>query len=69
VFVDHGLLRLDEAREVMGHVRATHAASKVIHVDASAEFYAALEGVTDPEQKRKIIGRHFVEVFQREAAK
>jgi GMP synthase (glutamine-hydrolysing) len=68
VFVDHGLLRLDEAREVMGTF-AQHMRVKVIHVDASAEFYAALEGVTDPEQKRKIIGKHFVEVFQREAAK
>ena len=42
---------------------------KVIHVDAQAQFMAALEGVSDPEQKRKIIGREFVEVFQREAAK
>jgi GMP synthase (glutamine-hydrolysing) len=42
---------------------------KVIHVDASAEFYGALAGVTDPEDKRKIIGKQFVDVFQREAAK
>ena len=68
VFVDHGLLRLNEATEVMDTF-AQHMRVKVIHVDASAEFYSALEGVTDPEQKRKIIGRHFVEVFQREAAK
>jgi GMP synthase (glutamine-hydrolysing) len=68
VFVDHGLLRLDEAKEVMATF-AQHMHVKVIHVDASAEFYGALEGVTDPEQKRKIIGKHFVEVFQREAAK
>jgi GMP synthase (glutamine-hydrolysing) len=42
---------------------------RVIHVDAAAEFLAALAGVTDPEQKRRLIGKHFVDVFQREAAK
>jgi GMP synthase (glutamine-hydrolysing) len=68
VFVDHGLLRLNEAVQVL-HTFAAHMHVKVIHVDAANEFYAALEGVDDPEQKRKIIGRHFVEVFQREAAK
>jgi GMP synthase (glutamine-hydrolysing) len=68
VFVDHGLLRLNEARMVMdmfaGRLRA-----KVLHVDASAEFLRQLKGVADPEAKRKIIGREFVEVFQREAKK
>ncbi|MBI2752757.1 MAG: glutamine-hydrolyzing GMP synthase [Betaproteobacteria bacterium] len=68
VFVDHGLLRLNEAEQVMDTF-ARHMHVKVIHVDASEEFYAALAGVSDPEEKRKIIGRHFVEVFQREAAK
>jgi GMP synthase (glutamine-hydrolysing) len=68
VFVDHGLLRLNEAAQVM-ETFARHMHVKVIHVDASAEFYAALAGVAEPEQKRKIIGKHFVEVFQREAAK
>jgi GMP synthase (glutamine-hydrolysing) len=68
VFVDHGLLRMNEASQVM-ETFARHMRVKVIHVDAAAEFYAALAGVGDPEQKRKIIGRHFVEVFQREAAK
>ena len=68
VFVDHGLLRLNEAAQVM-ETFAKHMHVKVIHVDAAEEFYAALKGVTDPEQKRKIIGKHFVEVFQREAAK
>ena len=68
VFVDHGLLRLNEAQMVMEmFVGRLHA--KVIHVDASAEFLGALAGVTDPEAKRKIIGREFVEVFQREAGK
>jgi GMP synthase (glutamine-hydrolysing) len=68
VFVDHGLLRLDEAKQVM-ETFAQHMHVRVIHVDATADFLAALEGVADPEQKRKIIGRHFIEVFQREAAR
>jgi GMP synthase (glutamine-hydrolysing) len=68
VFVDHGLLRQNEAEQVMDTF-ATHLGVRVIHVDASDEFLAALAGVDDPERKRKIIGRLFVEVFQREAAK
>jgi GMP synthase (glutamine-hydrolysing) len=68
VFVDHGLLRLNEAEQVM-ETFAKHMHVKVIHVNAADEFYGALAGVTDPEEKRKIIGRHFVEVFQREAEK
>jgi len=68
VFVDHGLLRLDEGKLVMD-MFARNLGVKVIHVDASPEFMGKLAGVTDPEQKRKIIGREFVEVFQREAAK
>jgi GMP synthase (glutamine-hydrolysing) len=68
VFVDHGLLRLNEAEQVL-HTFAAHMHVKVIHVNAADDFYAALEGVSDPEQKRKIIGKHFVEVFQREASK
>ncbi|HEX4509621.1 MAG TPA: glutamine-hydrolyzing GMP synthase, partial [Burkholderiaceae bacterium] len=68
VFVDHGLLRLDEGRAVMEmFVGRLHA--KVVHVDASAQFLDKLAGVSEPEQKRKIIGREFVEVFQAEAAK
>jgi len=68
VFVDHGLLRLREAETVMEmFVGRLHA--KVIHVDASGQFLSALAGVSDPEQKRKIIGREFVEVFQAEAGK
>ena len=66
VFVDHGLLRLDEAKQVMDTF-ARHMQLKVIHVDASTKFLRALKGVVDPERKRKIIGRLFVEVFQREA--
>ena len=68
VFVDNGLLRLKEAEQVM-ETFADHLHMKVIHVDASEEFLRHLAGVTDPEQKRKIIGREFVEVFQREAKK
>ncbi len=68
VFVDHGLLRLNEAQMVMEmFVGRLHA--RVVHVDATAKFMGALKGVSDPEAKRKIIGREFVEVFQREAAK
>ncbi|MDP1678635.1 MAG: glutamine-hydrolyzing GMP synthase, partial [Candidatus Nitrotoga sp.] len=68
VFVDNGLLRLNEAKQVMATF-AKNLGVKVIHVDAGAEFMKHLAGVSDPEQKRKIIGREFVEVFQREAAK
>jgi len=68
VFVDHGLLRLDEAKQVMDTF-AKHMHVKVVHVDASGQFLSALKGVSDPEDKRKIIGRLFVEVFQAEAKK
>jgi GMP synthase (glutamine-hydrolysing) len=68
VFVDHGLLRLNEAQMVM-EMFAGRLHAKVLHVDASAEFLGALKDVSDPEAKRKIIGREFVEVFQREAEK
>ena len=68
VFVDNGLLRLNEAEQVM-QTFARNLGVKVIHVDASAQFMGHLVGVADPEQKRKIIGREFVEVFQAEAQK
>jgi GMP synthase (glutamine-hydrolysing) len=68
VFVDHGLLRLDEAKHVMDTF-ARHMRVKVVHVDAAEDFLSALRGVADPEEKRKIIGRLFVEVFQRESSK
>jgi GMP synthase (glutamine-hydrolysing) len=68
VFVDHGLLRLNEGKMVM-EMFAGKLHAKVIHVDASAQFLGHLAGVTDPEAKRKIIGREFVEVFKTEAAK
>ena len=66
VFVDHGLLRLGEAEQVMSTF-AQHLGVHVIRVDAEARFLAALAGVTDPEAKRKIIGRTFIEVFDEEA--
>ena len=68
VFVDNGLLRLNEAEQVMDTF-SKNLGLKVIHIDASAEFLRHLQGITDPEQKRRIIGREFVEVFQRESAK
>ncbi|MCP5245103.1 MAG: glutamine-hydrolyzing GMP synthase [Burkholderiales bacterium] len=68
VFVDNGLLRANEARQVMDTF-ANHLAVKVIHVDASRVFFDRLKGVADPEEKRRIIGREFVEVFQSESAK
>jgi GMP synthase (glutamine-hydrolysing) len=68
VFVDTGLLRLDEAQQVM-QTFALNLGMRIIHVDASAEFLKHLSGVADPERKRIIIGREFVEVFQREAAR
>jgi GMP synthase (glutamine-hydrolysing) len=68
VFVDHGLLRLDEAKQVM-QTFAQNLKVKVIHVDAAEEFLSALSGKSDPEDKRKIIGRMFVDVFQAEAKK
>ncbi len=68
VFVDNGLLRLNEAEQVM-QTFADNLGVKVIHVDARDRFMDALVGVSDPEQKRKIIGREFVHVFQEEAEK
>jgi GMP synthase (glutamine-hydrolysing) len=68
VFVDNGLLRLNEAEQVM-QTFAKNLGVKVIHVDAREQFLGHLAGVADPEQKRKIIGREFVEVFQRESAR
>jgi GMP synthase (glutamine-hydrolysing) len=68
VFVDNGLLRLNEAEQVM-ETFGNNLGVKVIHVDASEKFLGDLQGVTDPEAKRKIIGREFVEVFQQESAR
>jgi GMP synthase (glutamine-hydrolysing) len=68
VFVDNGLLRLNEAEQVM-QTFGRNLGVRVIHVNARDQFMGHLAGVTDPEQKRKIIGREFVEVFQAESAK
>ena len=67
IFVDHGLLRKNEFKNVMHDYECL--GLNVIGVDASEKFFKDLEGVTDPEQKRKIIGRDFVEVFNAEAHK
>ena len=63
VFVDHGLLRLNEAEEVVGMFR-DHMNLQVIHAREQERFLSALEGVSDPEEKRKTIGRLFIDVFQ-----
>ena len=68
VFVDHGLLRKGEADEVV-NLFGRHYNIPLIHADASDMFLGRLEGVSDPEQKRKIIGAAFIEVFDRESAK
>jgi GMP synthase (glutamine-hydrolysing) len=68
VFVDHGLLRLNEGEQVMSTF-AGNLGARVIHVDAREQFMKHLKGVTDPEQKRRIIGREFIEVFQHQASK
>ena len=67
IFVDHGMLRKDEFRQVMDDYQVL--GLNVVGVDASERFFADLAGVSDPEQKRKIIGRDFVEVFNAEARK
>ena len=67
IFVDHGMLRKNEFRDVMNDYKCL--GLNVIGVDASEKFFSDLAGVTDPEQKRKIIGRDFVEVFNAEAKK
>jgi GMP synthase (glutamine-hydrolysing) len=68
IFVDHGLMRLNERAEVEATFRESLGID-LVSVDASDRFLAALEGVTDPEQKRREIGRLFIEVFEEEAAK
>ena len=67
IFVDHGMLRKNEFQQVMDDYRGL--GLNVIGVDASEKFFTDLAGVTDPETKRKIIGRDFVEVFNAEAKK
>ncbi len=68
IFVDNGLLRLNEGDQVMATF-AEHMGVKVIRVDAENRFLEALHGIADPEAKRKAIGRVFIEVFEEEAAK
>ncbi|MBU0584945.1 MAG: glutamine-hydrolyzing GMP synthase [Alphaproteobacteria bacterium] len=68
IFVDHGLMRKNEAEEVVAMFRG-HYNIPLVHVDAADMFIDALEGESDPETKRKTIGRLFIEVFEREAKK
>jgi GMP synthase (glutamine-hydrolysing) len=68
VFVDHGLLRAGEAEEVVA-LFGNHYNIPLVHVDASEMFLQRLAGISDPEQKRKIIGASFIEVFDAEAGK
>jgi len=68
VFVDNGLLRLDEGDQVMATF-AEHMGIKVLRVNAEERFLAGLKGVTDPEQKRRVIGNLFIEIFDEEAGK
>src|SRR4051795_2022763 len=68
VFVDHGLLRLGEAEKVIALFRGSYNIP-LVHVDAAPAFLAALAGITDPEEKRKTIGRLFIDVFEAEAKK
>ena len=68
VFVDTGLLRLNEGDQVM-MTFAEHLGVRVMRVDAEQRYLEALQGVTDPEQKRKIIGNLFIEIFEEEAAR
>jgi len=68
VFVDHGLLRYREGDQVMATF-AEHLGVRVIRVNAAQRFFSALDGISDPEQKRKIIGAKFIEVFDEEAHK
>ena len=68
VFVDNGLLRLDEGDQVMATF-AKHMGIRVIRVDAEERFLSALHGIADPEHKRRVIGKQFVDVFEEQAAK
>ncbi|MEM6603423.1 MAG: glutamine-hydrolyzing GMP synthase [Pseudomonadota bacterium] len=68
IFVDHGLLRHGEADQVVSLFKE-HYKIPLVHVDAADRFMAALTNISDPEQKRKIIGKLFIEVFEEEAAK
>jgi len=68
VFVDTGLMRKDEPEQVVSTFRSQMGAELVV-VDAAQEFFTALKGVTDPEQKRRIVGEKFIRIFEREARK
>ena len=69
VFVDTGLLRKGEPEQVVRQPSASTMGAELVAVDAAGEFFDALKGVTDPEQKRKIVGEKFIRIFEREARK
>ncbi len=69
IFVNNGLLRKGEAEEVLKSTQKLLGKERIIYVDAGERFISLLQGVTDPEEKRKIIGKAFIEVFEEEAAK
>jgi len=68
IFVDHGLLRMNEASEVVGLFRE-HYNIPLVHINARERFLSALDGIADPEKKRKIIGGLFIDIFEEEAGK
>src|SRR5699024_539805 len=68
IFVDHGLLRKNEAKQVMENLSGKFGLN-IVHVEAQDRYLSKLEGVSDPEEKRKIIGHEFIEVFSQEAEK
>lgn len=69
ILVDHGLMRKNEAQEVLSMFHETYSTISLVHIDTADLFIDALEGVHDPEQKRKIVGRLFIDVFEKEARK
>ena len=67
IFVDHGLLRLNEAQNVMNNSQKYMPGLNIKKIDAASRFFGELKGVSDPEEKRKIIGRVFIEIFEEES--
>ena len=68
IFVDHGFLRKDEEKEVV-HNFKKYTNAKIVHINAKKIFMQKLKGIKDPERKRKIIGREFIKIFEKEAKK
>ncbi|MDA3899349.1 MAG: glutamine-hydrolyzing GMP synthase [Spirochaetes bacterium] len=68
MFIDQGFMRKDEAKQIVTEI-AKYLKIKLVHIDASAIFYERLKGISDPEEKRKIIGNEFISTFERESKK